>query len=111
MTPKEFLKHQYGIDTDKQVDEKGMIHPTFLSVVMQEYVDYISAYKAMEKSDEVIHNYKLKILEDIKLGFDLCSDTSAFCLGYRNLVDEIRRFKENKPIDKSISPVKPYKHE
>lgn len=55
--------------------------------------------------------YKLEILEDVKLGFDICSDSSTFCLGYRNLVDRIRREKENKPIDKSINPIKPYKHE
>lgn len=63
-----------------------------------------AALKAMEE-------YKLELLDDIKFSFDICSDTSAFCLGYRNLVERIRREKENKPIDKSISPVKPYKNE
>jgi hypothetical protein len=57
-----------------------------------------AALKAMEE-------YKLEILYDIKLGFDICSDTSAFCLGYRNLVERIRREEKNQPIDKSISPI------
>ena len=61
--------------------------------------------------DELEHRFKLELLEDIKFGFDLCSDTSAFCLGYRNLVRQIEREKENKPIDKSISPIKPYKND
>lgn len=56
---------------------------------------------------KAMDEYRLEILEEVKIGFDLCSDTSAFCLGYRNLVDRIRREKENKPIDKSISPIKP----
>jgi hypothetical protein len=60
---------------------------------------------------KAMDEYRLEILEEVKLGFDLCSDTSAFCLGYRNLVERIRREKENQPIDKSISPVKPYNHE
>jgi hypothetical protein len=61
--------------------------------------------------EEIAHRYRLELLEDIKFGFDICSDTSAFCLGYRNLVERIRREKENKPIAKSISPIKPYKNE
>lgn len=60
---------------------------------------------------QAMEEYKVQILEDVKFSFDICSDTSAFCLGYRNLVERIRREKENQPIDKSISPVKPYKHE
>ena len=60
---------------------------------------------------KAMDEYRLEILEEVKLGFDICSDTSAFCLGYRNLVERIRREKENKPIDKSISPVKPYENE
>ena len=60
-----------------------------------------AALKAMDE-------YRLKILEEVKFGFDICSDMSTGCLGYRNLVDRIRREKENKPIDKSISPIKPY---
>jgi hypothetical protein len=63
-----------------------------------------AALKAMDE-------YRLQILEEVKLSFDICSDTSAFCLGYRNLVERIRREKENKPMDKSISAVKPYKNE
>jgi hypothetical protein len=64
-----------------------------------EYITKSAALKALEE-------YKLELLNDIKLSFDICSDTSAFCLGYRNLVDRIRREKENQPIDKSISPIK-----
>jgi len=64
-----------------------------------------------EYVEEVKREYRLELLEEIKFGFDICSDTSAFCLGYRNLVDRIRREKENNPIDKSISPIKPYKNE
>jgi hypothetical protein len=64
-----------------------------------------------EYVEDVKREYRLELLEEIKLGFDICSDTSAFCLGYRNLVDRIRREKENNPIDKSISPIKPYKNE
>jgi hypothetical protein len=59
-------------------------------------------------ADEYARQYRISILEEVKLGFDICSDTSAFCLGYRNLVDKIRREKANQPIDKSISPIKPY---
>jgi hypothetical protein len=66
---------------------------------MGEYIVKSAALKAMEE-------YKLEVLDDIKLGFDICSDNSTICLGYRNLVDRIRREKENKPIDKSISPIK-----
>lgn len=65
-----------------------------------EYDGYTDdALKAMDE-------YKLQILEEIKFSFDICSDYSTQCLGYRNLVDRIRREKENKPIDKSISPIK-----
>jgi hypothetical protein len=103
MTPKEFLEFQYGIDISKKIDEKGFIHPTFLSVVMRDYTDYVLLNKVTEMNqkdpDEAIREYRLKLLEDVKFGFDICSDTSAFCLGFR-------REKENKPIDKSISPIK-----
>jgi hypothetical protein len=60
---------------------------------------------------ELLQEYKVVVLKDVKFGFDLCSDWSTHCLGYRNLVDKIRREEENKPIDKSISPIKPYKNE
>ena len=66
---------------------------------MGEYIVKSAALKAMDE-------YRLQILEEVKLGFDICSDTSAFCLGYRNLVERIRREKANEPIDKSISPIK-----
>lgn len=55
---------------------------------------------------QLLDEYRLKILEDVKIGFDIYSDHSTMCLGYRNLIDRIRREKENKPIDKSISPIK-----
>jgi hypothetical protein len=115
MTPKEFLEFQYGIDLGDKMDEKGLIHPTFLTVVMEEYAKHILLSKATEVSnknpDDAIREYRLKLLEEIKFGFDICSDTSAFCLGYRNLCDRIKREQANEPIDKSISPIKPYKNE
>lgn len=107
MTPKEFLEFQYGIDL---TDEKKLIHPVFLTTLMEEYAKHILLSKVMDDSeknpDEAIRKYRLELLEEVKFGFDLCSDTSAFCLGYRNLVERIRREKENQPIDKSISPIK-----
>ena len=60
----------------------------------------------IEQVVQAMEEYKIQILEEVKFGFDICSDTSAFCLGYRNLVEKIRREKENQPIDKSISPIK-----
>jgi hypothetical protein len=102
MTPEKFLKERYEIDVDK----KTMYHSVFLPLVMREYAEYVELYKTMKESDEIIHDYRLKLLEEVKNGFDLCSDTSAFCLGYKNLVERIRREKENQPIDKSISPIK-----
>jgi len=59
-------------------------------------------------AEEFARQYRISILEEVQFGFSICSDTSAFCLGYRNLVERIRREKENQPIDKSISPIKPY---
>lgn len=85
--------------------------------ILKEKIDYYgkteAAYEfaAEEYAENIKQEYRLELLEEIKFGFDICSDTSAFCLGYRNLVDRIRREKENKPIDKSISPIKPYKNE
>lgn len=85
--------------------------------ILKEKVDYYGfteaaiEFAAEEYAENIKQEYRLELLEEIKLGFDICSDTSAFCLGYRNLVDRIRREKENKPIDKSISPIKPYKNE
>ena len=110
MTPKEFLKFKYEIDTEKWVFEMDMLHPTFVAIAMEEYLDYVLLCNDIKERDPdtALHEYKIKLMEDIKLGFDLCSDTSAFCLGYRNLCDKIRREKENKPIDRSISPIKPY---
>ena len=74
-------------------EESGIIDPQFW---------YIA------QTEEIAQRYKLEILEDVKFGFDICSDHSTGCLGYRNLVERIRREKENQPIDESISPVKPY---
>lgn len=85
--------------------------------ILKEKIDYYghteAAYEfaAEEYCEQNFQERKIQLLEQVKLGFDICSDTSAFCLGYRNLVDRIRREKENKPIDKSISPLKPYKNE
>lgn len=85
--------------------------------ILKEKVDYYGfteaaiEFAAEEYAENIKQEYRLELLEEIKLGFDICSDTSAFCLGYRNLVDRIRREKENKPIDKSISPIKPHKNE
>jgi len=50
--------------------------------------------------DEYVREYRIELLEEIKFGFDICSDTSAFCLGYRNLVDRIKREKANEKPDK-----------
>jgi hypothetical protein len=112
MTPKEFLEFQYGINLDDQIDEKRLIHPTFLANVMREYAEHVLLSKVTEATqkdpDNAIREYRLKLLEDVKFGFDICSDMSTGCLGYRNLVERIKREKENKPIDKSISPIKPY---
>ena len=85
--------------------------------ILQKKIDYYgqteAAYEfaAEEYAESLNQDYKIKLLEEVKFGFDICSDHSTICLGYRNLVERIRREKENKPIDKSISPVKPYKHE
>ena len=104
MTPKEFLAFQYGIDLDGYMDEKSLIHPTFLAMVMKEYSEHVLLSKATEVNqkdpDEAIREYRLKLLEDVKLGFDLCSDHSTICLGYRNLCDRIRREKSNEKPDK-----------
>jgi hypothetical protein len=54
---------------------------------------------------ELIQQYRLALLEEVKFGFDLCSDTSASCLGYKNLVDRIRREKANEPIQTFPEPV------
>jgi len=76
--------------------------------ILKEKRDYYGNTEAAIEfaAEEFARQYKIKILEDVKFSFDICSDTSAFCLGYRNLVDRIRREKENQPIDKSISPIK-----
>jgi hypothetical protein len=81
--------------------------------ILKEKRDYYGNTEAAIEfaAEEFAQQYKIKILENVKFGFDICSDTSAFCLGYRNLVDRIRREKENQPIDKSISPINPYEHE
>lgn len=112
MTPAEFLKFQYGIDLWDKMNDKALIHPAFLNMVMEEYVKHVLLSKITEVSnknpDDAIREYRLKLLEEIKIEFDICSDMSTSCLGYRNLCDRIRREIENKPIDKSISPIKPY---
>lgn len=84
-----------------------------LKQIMDEYakelnMNDIPDFWITEQVEEITQRYKLEILEQVKFGFDICSDHSTGCLGYRNLVREIERQKENKPIDKSISPVKPY---
>jgi len=82
--------------------------------ILKEKIDYYGyteaafEFAAEEYVECLNHEYKVQILEEVKFGFDLCSDLSTMCLGYRNLVERIRREKENKPIDKTISPVKPY---
>lgn len=82
--------------------------------ILKEKIDYYgqteAAYEFAAEAyvESLKHEYKIQILEEIQFRFKLCSDTSAFCLGYRNLVEQIRREKENQPIDKSISPIKPY---
>jgi hypothetical protein len=43
---------------------------------------------------------KVQLLEEVKIGFDVCSDMSTFCLGYRNLVKEIESLKTKR--DNSI---------
>ncbi len=55
---------------------------------------------------QLFDEYRLEVLESVKLGFDICSDHSTFCLGYRNLCDRIRREKSHEPLDKNISAVK-----
>jgi hypothetical protein len=85
--------------------------------ILKEKIDYYGQTEAAyefaseEYLESLKQDYKVKLLEEVKLGFDICSDYSTACLGYRNLVERIRREKENKPIDKSISAVKPYKNE
>jgi hypothetical protein len=78
--------------------------------ILKEKRDYYGNTEAAIEfaAEEYARQYRISILEEVELGFRLCSDTSAFCLGYRNLVDKIRREKANQPIDKSISPIKPY---
>jgi len=82
--------------------------------ILKEKIDYYgqteAAYEfaAEAYAESLKQDYKILLLEEVKFGFDICSDHSTICLGYRNLVERIRREKENKPIDKSISPVKPY---
>ena len=63
-------------------------------------------FAADEYVRQLKDEYRLELLQEVKTGFDICSDISAFCLGYRNLVERIRREKENQPIDKTISPIK-----
>jgi hypothetical protein len=85
--------------------------------ILKEKTDYYghteAAYEfaAEEYCEQNFQERKIELLEEVKIGFDLCSDYSTMCLGYRNLVDRIKREKENKPIDKSINPVKPYENE
>lgn len=89
--------------------------------ILQEKIDYYgkteAAYEfaAEEYARQLFQSQKVKFLEDVKFGFDICSDHSTICLGYRNLVETIRREKENidevQHIDKSKSPLKPYNNE
>ena len=89
--------------------------------ILQEKIDYYgkteAAYElaAEEYARQLFQSQKVEFLEQVKIGFDICSDYSTLCLGYRNLVDRIRREKENiektQIIDKTISPIKPYKNE
>lgn len=63
---------------------------------------------------DLLDKYRLVILEDVKLGFDICSDFSTQCLGYRNLVDRIVREKENeKPTVFPVlnSPYNPFNND
>jgi hypothetical protein len=112
MTPEEFLEFQYGINIKEDIDEKKLIHPLFLKTVMEEYAKHVLLSKIMDETakdaDEAIRKYRLEVLEDVKFGFDICSDMSTNCLGYRNLCDRIRREIENKPIDKSIKAAEPF---
>ncbi len=84
--------------------------------ILQEKIDHYgkteAAYEfaAEEYARQLFQTQKIEFLEQIKIGFDICSDNSTFCLGYRNLVDRIRREKENiekiQTIDRSINPLK-----
>ena len=58
---------------------------------------------------ELLDEYRLKILEEVKFGFDLCSDTSTQCLGYRNLVDRINREKSHEKVTKFPTVKSSYK--
>jgi hypothetical protein len=86
-----------------------------LKEIMEEYSIELylgdPTFWTVEQVEEIARRYKLQVLDDVKFGFDLCSDASTHCIGYRNLIERIKREKENKPIDKSISPIKPYKNE
>lgn len=53
---------------------------------------------SQEPIKDLLQHYKVSLLEEVKFGFDICSDNSTNCLGYRNLVDRIRREKANEPI-------------
>jgi hypothetical protein len=78
--------------------------------ILKEKIEYYGRTEAAYEfaAEEYIRQAKITILESVKFSFDICSDYSTHCLGYRNLVERIRRETENQPIDKSISPIKPY---
>jgi hypothetical protein len=69
---------------------RSMAQLDVISYNLEVFIDeYLSTHPLQEKpSDE------LRIMEEIKFGFDICSDNSSFCLGYRNLVKKIESLKD-----------------
>jgi hypothetical protein len=62
------------------IDRYGKTAPPFISV----------AINAFSQLPTVTDEQRLKILEEVKLHFDIYSDHSTHCLGYRNLTQKIK---------------------
>ncbi len=68
-------------------------------------IDYQLSEGHVNRVKELIQQYRLTLLEEVKFGFDIHSDDSTLCLGYRNLCDKIRREKTNEPIHTFPEPI------
>lgn len=83
---KKILTEKYQIDFNSDWFDDNTL--TLVDEVMEASLEY-----AQQKQDK----QELEILKQVKFGFDICSDHSTQCLGYRNLCIKINDLEQPTP--------------
>jgi hypothetical protein len=93
ITKEDIFNFHWNIASGKQADDVIRNHMKWVFNAMEEYKNqWIQDSKDGDRADTPPHMADLTTLKRVKDVFDVCSDHSAFCNGYRwlsNMIDEL----------------------